>query len=208
MYVRQFMISQVFTVNPEQTVVDVMALMREKRIRRVPVVEKGKLVGLLTDGDLREISPSPATTLSVWELNNLIAKITVRDVAKKKVVTCPPDMRLEDAALLMMDRKISGLPVVDEGKLVGIITLVEITRAFLDVMGSRSPGERVVIETKDKVGVISDLGIATKEHDVNIASLAVFHREENKVQILVHLQGDNAAEVETSLEKKGYRIRK
>lgn len=208
MYVRQFMISQVFTASPEHTIVDTIALMREKKIRRLPVVENGSLFGFVTDGDLREVSPSPATTLSVWELNNLLAKTTIREFARKKVVTCHPDMRLEDAALLMTEHKISGLPVVDEGKLVGIITLVEIVGAFLDIMGSRSPGERVVIETKDQVGVISDLGIATKEFDVNIGSLAVFHREANQVQILVHLQGDKTDEVKASLAKKGYVIRK
>lgn len=208
MYVRQFMISQVFTVNPDETIVDVMALMREKKIRRVPVVENGKLVGFVTDGDLREVSPSPATTLSIWELNHLIAKTTIREVAKKDVVTCTPDTRLEDAAAIMIEKKITGLPVVDDGKLVGIITLVEVVNAFLDVMGSRSPGKRLVIEANDQIGVVSDLGAATKEHDVNIGSLAVFHRGENKVQILVHLQGDNAAEVEAALEKKGYIIKK
>ena len=208
MYVRQFMISQVFTVNPDETIVDVMALMREKKIRRVPVVENGKLVGFVTDGDLREVSPSPATTLSIWELNHLIAKTTIREVAIKKVVTCTPDTRLEDAASLMIEHRITGLPVVDEGKLIGIITLVEVVNAFLDVMGSRSPGKRVVIEAKDQIGVVSDLGVATKENDVNIGSLAVFHRSENQVRILVHLEGDKVAEVETSLEKKGYRITK
>lgn len=208
MYVRQFMVSQVFTVNPDQTIVDVMALMREKRIRRCPVVEKGKLVGFVTDGDLREVAPSPATTLSIWELNHLIAKTTVREIAIKKVITCHPDMRLEDAASLMIEHKITGLPVIEGDKLVGIITLVEIVGAFLDVMGARSPGKRLVIEARDQIGIISDLGAATKENDVNIASLAVFHRNENRVRILVHLDGDEEAEVENSLEKKGYLITK
>ncbi|MDT3698599.1 MAG: CBS domain-containing protein [Thermincola sp.] len=208
MYVRQFMVSQVITVSPDQTIVAVMALMKEKRIRRCPVVEKGKLVGFITDGDLRAVTPSPASTLSIWELNHLIEKTTIREVALKKVVTCRPDTRLEDAASLMTDHKITGLPVVEDDKLVGIITLVEIVGAFLDVMGSRSPGKRVVIEAKDQIGVISDLGLATKENDVNIASLAVFHRSENRVRILVHLDGDRVAEVEAALEKKGYQITK
>ncbi|MDP4159092.1 MAG: CBS domain-containing protein, partial [Bacillota bacterium] len=90
MYVRQFMTSQVFTVNPDESIADTMALMREKKIDRMPVVEKGKLVGFVTDGDLREVSPSPATTLSIFELNYLIAKTPIREVAVKKVVTCHP----------------------------------------------------------------------------------------------------------------------
>ncbi|SHH08063.1 CBS domain-containing protein [Desulfosporosinus lacus] len=208
MYVRQFMTAQVFTVTPEKTIADTMALMREKKISRMPVVEKGKLVGLVTDGDLREVSPSPATTLSIFELNYLIAKTPIREVAIKKVVTCHPDTQIEDAALLMRDHKIGGLPVVDEGKVVGIITGSDIMDAFLDIMGFRSPGQRVMIETKDQVGVMLDLALSTKEFDVNIGSLAVYHLRDNQIQILARLQGDQVAEVEASLEKKGYQIKK
>lgn len=207
MYVRQFMTDQVFTVNPEKSIADTMALMREKKISRIPVVEKGKLVGFVTDGDLREVSPSPATTLSVFELNYLVAKTPIREVAIKKVVSCHPDTQIEDAALLMRDHKIGGLPVVDEGKVVGIITGSDILDAFLDIMGFRSPGQRVMIETKDQIGVMSDLAVTTKEFDVNIGSLAVYHLKDNHIQILARLQGDKVAEVGKSLEAKGYRIK-
>ncbi len=206
MYVRQFMTTQVFTVNPEVSIADTILLMREKRISRMPVVEKGKLVGFVTDGDLREASPSKATTLSVFELNYLIGRTPIREVAVKKVVTCHPDTQIEDAALLMRDNGIGGLPVVDEGKVVGIITGSDILDAFLDILGFRSPGQRVMIETKDQIGVVLDLAISTKEHDVNIGSLAVYHLKDNKIQILARLQGDQVAEVETSLDKKGYKL--
>lgn len=208
MYVRQFMTAQVFTVNPDKSIADTMALMREKKISRMPVVEKGKLVGFVTDGDLREVSPSPATTLSIFELNYLIAKTPIREVAVKKVVTCHPDTQIEDAALLMRDHKIGGLPVVDAGKVVGIITSSDIMDAFLDILGFRSPGQRVMIETKDQIGVMLDLALSTKEFEVNIGSLAVYHLKDNHVQILARLQGDKADEVESSLEKKGYQIKK
>ncbi len=206
MYVRQFMTTQVFTVTPEESIADTMALMREKKISRMPVVEKGKLVGFVTDGDLREVSPSPATTLSIFELNYLIAKTPIREVGFKKVVTCHPDTKIEDAALLMKDHKIGGLPVVDNGKLVGIITGSDILDAFLDIMGFLSPGQRVMIETKNEAGVMLDLALSAKEYDVNIGSLAVYHLKDNKVQILARLQGERVAEVEASIEKKGYRI--
>ena len=206
MYVRQFMTTQVFTVTPEESIADTMALMREKKISRMPVVEKGKLVGFVTDGDLREVSPSPATTLSIFELNYLIAKTPIREVGFKKVVTCHPDTKIEDAALLMKDHKIGGLPVVDNGKLVGIITGSDILDAFLDIMGFLSPGQRVMIETKNEAGVMLDLALSAKEYDVNIGSLAVYHLKDNNVQILARLQGERVAEVEASIEKKGYRI--
>ncbi|SDG78731.1 CBS domain-containing protein [Desulfosporosinus hippei] len=208
MYVRQFMTAQVFTVGPDKSIADTMALMREKKISKLPVVEKGKLVGFVTDGDLREVSPSPATTLSIFELNYLIAKTPIREVAIKKVITCHPDTQIEDAALMMRDHKIGGLPVIEEGKVVGIITGSDILDAFLDIMGFRSPGQRVTIETKDQIGVMSDLALVTKEHEVNIGSLAVYHLKDNKVQILARLQGDQVDEVEKSLDKKGYQIKK
>ena len=204
MYVKQFMTSQVFTVSPEDNIADTMALMREKKINRLPVVEKGKLVGIVTDGDLREVSPSPATTLSIFELNYLVAKTPIRDIAVKKVISCTPETKIEDAALLMREHEIGALPVLEQGKLVGIITENDIFDAFLDVMGFRSPGQRVVIETKDEVGVMLDLSSIMKEYDVNIASLAVYHLRNNKVQILARLSGERVQEVKESLIQKGY----
>ena len=207
MYVRQFMTSQVFTVSPDESIADTMALMREKKIHKLPVMNKGKLVGFVTDGDLREVSPSPATTLSIFELNYLIAKTPIQEVALKKVITCQPETQIEDAALLMREHNIDGLPVLDdEGKLVGIITGTDILDAFLDIMGFRSPGQRVVIETLDKSGLMLDLAITIKEFDVNISSLAVYHLKGNQVQILARLQGDKVAEVKASLAEKGYNI--
>ncbi|AFM02496.1 CBS domain-containing protein [Desulfitobacterium dehalogenans ATCC 51507] len=204
MYVKQFMTSRVFTVSPEDNIADTMALMREKQINRLPVVEKGKLVGIVTDGDLREVSPSPATTLSIFELNYLVGKTPIRDVAVKKVITCTPDTKIEDAALLMREHGIGALPVVENGKLVGIVTESDIFDTFLDIMGFRSPGQRFVIETKDEVGVMVDLASIMKEHDVNITSLAVYHLRDNKVQILARLNGDRVNEVKESLVSKGY----
>ncbi|WP_018211977.1 CBS domain-containing protein [Desulfitobacterium hafniense] len=206
MYVKQFMTSRVFTVSPEDNIADTMALMREKQINRLPVVDKGKLVGIVTDGDLREVSPSPATTLSIFELNYLVGKTPIRDVAVKKVITCTPDTKIEDAALLMREHGIGALPVVENGKLVGIVTESDIFDTFLDIMGFRSPGQRFVIETKDEVGVMVDLSSIMKEHDVDITSLAVYHLKDNRVQILARLNGDRVNEVKESLVAKGYSL--
>lgn len=200
------MTSQVFTVSPEDNVADTMTLMREKKINRLPVVQKGKLVGIVTDGDLREVSPSPATTLSIFELNYLVAKTPIREIAVKKVITCSPDTKLEDAAVLMRDHGIGALPVLDQEKLVGIITESDIFDTFLDIMGFRSPGDRLVIETKDEVGVIVDLSSIIKAYDVNITSLAVHHLNNNKVQILVRLNGDRVQEVKDALLEKKYEL--
>ena len=126
----------------------------------------------------------------------------------KNVVSCHPETRIEDAALLMREHKIGGLPVLEEGKLVGIITGYDILDAFLDIMGSRSPGERIVIEAKDKIGVLCDVGTTMKQFEVDATSFAFYHLKANQIQFLVHLQGDKVAEVKASLEGKGYSIQK
>lgn len=206
MYVKNFMSTPVVSVSPNDTIADTLALMREKQINRMPVVDKGKVVGLVTDGDLREISPSPATTLSIFELNYLVAKTAIREVAVKHVISCTPNTKIEDAALLMREHKIGGLPVVEDGRLVGMITQTDIFDAFLDTLGFRSPGQRVVVETKDEVGVISDMSAIIKDYNVNIASLALFHRSHDMVQILARLNGEQAAEAINALKAKGYQI--
>lgn len=106
----------------------------------------------------------------------------------------------------MREHRIGGLPVLDEGKLVGIITGSDILDAFLDIMGLRSPGKRVVIEAKDKVGVLLDIATTMKQFEVDVTSFAFYHLKDNQVQILVRLQGEQVAEVKASLAEKGYRI--
>lgn len=208
MFVRQFMTSQVFTVSPDESIADTLTLMREKKIDRLPVLEKGKLVGFVTDGDLREVSPSPATTLSIFELNYLIAKTPIREVAIKKVVTCHPDTQIEEAALIMREHKIGGLPVIEDGKLVGIITGYDILDAFLDIMGSRSPGERLVIEAKDKTGLLLDIASTIKHFEVDVTSFAFYHLKDNHIQFLVRLKGEQVSEAIASLVEKGYSIKR
>ena len=107
----------------------------------------------------------------------------------------------------MREHKIGGLPVLEDGKLVGMITGTDILDAFLDIMGFRSPGQRVIIETKDQTGVLLDLAVTIKQFDVNISSFAVYHLKENQVQILARLQGEQVAKVKESLTEKGYRVK-
>ncbi|RMG86295.1 MAG: CBS domain-containing protein [Chloroflexi bacterium] len=126
--VKEWMSTPVITVTPDTPISDAHKLMKEKGIRRLPVVEEERLVGIVTIGDIREASPSDATTLSIWELNYLWAQLTVGKVMTKKVYTVSPDTPIADAAKLMLDSKVSGLPVVDGNKLVGMLTESDIFR--------------------------------------------------------------------------------
>lgn len=132
MKVKDWMTSPVVTINPDLAISKAHQLMKEKGIRRLPVIEDDKLVGIVTIGDIREASPSDATTLSIWELNYLWAQLTVDRVMTRHVWTVGPEASIIDAAQLMLDHKVSGLPVIDEaGKLVGILTESDIFRMLV-----------------------------------------------------------------------------
>jgi acetoin utilization protein AcuB len=121
--VAQFMTSPVITVQPTTPVGDAQRIMKAKNIRRLPVLEDERLVGIMTLGDIREAKPSDATSLSIWEINDLWARLTVEQVMTRKPITLRPDNRVVEAASNMLNHKIGGLPVVDDHqRLVGILT--------------------------------------------------------------------------------------
>jgi acetoin utilization protein AcuB len=120
MLVGQRMSRPVITVGPDLPITEALNLLRREKIRRAPVIEKGKLVGIVTIADIQNASPSQATSLSIWEINYLISKITVKDVMAQKVLTVQEDIPIEDAARLMADNKIGGLPVLRGNEMVGM----------------------------------------------------------------------------------------
>lgn len=131
MNVRDLMTTSPITVGPETPVLDARQLMIDKRFRHVLIADGPKLLGIVTDRDIRLNLPSPATSLSVWEINYLLARLTVASVMTKSLVTVSPRQDTREAALLMLDHKIGALPVVDGGQLVGIITETDLLRAYV-----------------------------------------------------------------------------
>lgn len=134
--VSEWMSNTVLSTRRDTSISNAHQIMRDNKIRRLPVVENSKLLGIITIGDVREASPSDATTLSIWELNYLWAQLTVDKVMSRNVYTVSPDSLMLDAAELMLEHKISGLPVLEDGKLVGIITESDIFRMLVR---SRAP---------------------------------------------------------------------
>ncbi|OEH85024.1 acetoin utilization protein [Desulfuribacillus stibiiarsenatis] len=206
MYVQQFMKPQVITVSPDENILNAVNIMKTKRINRLPVVEKGKLVGIVTDGDLREASPSAATSLSKYEVNELLSKATVKDVSTKKVITCSPETLIEDAALDMREYKIGALPVLESGQIVGIISQNDIMDAFLDIMGVRSPGRRIVVEVRDELGIMNEVSSVIKEFQLDITNLALYHLPNRMVQIFCRVVGEQTDEAVNALLEKGYKV--
>ena len=129
MFVGERMSRPVITVAPETPVHDALAMFKKEHIRRAPVIKDGKLLGIVTENDLLNASPSPATTLSVWEMNYLMSKVTVKHVMSKKVKTIDVDTPIEEAARIMTDSEIGGMPVTREGKIVGMITETDFSRS-------------------------------------------------------------------------------
>ncbi|MEN8172928.1 MAG: CBS and ACT domain-containing protein [Chloroflexota bacterium] len=160
----------VITVDPSTPISNALNIMRQENVRRTPVIENGELVGIVSDKDLLNASPSPATSLSIWEMNYLLSKITVADVMTKEVHTISVDTPIERAARIMVDNKIGGLPVLKDGKVAGIITETDLFKIFLEIMGGRDLGIRVTALVADKVGVLAELTKAISDAGGNFFS--------------------------------------
>jgi len=130
MKVQAIMTQPALTVGVEMPVLEAQKLMASHRIRHLPVTEGGRLMGIVTDRDIRLNLPSPATSLSMWEINYLLARLTVGSVMRHTVITVDPDREATEAAQIMLDHKIGALPVVDGGVIVGIVTETDMLRAF------------------------------------------------------------------------------
>lgn len=131
MRVSEWMTRSVESVGPETPISEAKQLMERRKIRHLPVVEKGRLVGIVTDRDIRLNLPSPATSLSVWEINYLLARLSVGEVMTKKPITVEAGKPVTDAAKIMLDHRIGALPVVEDGQLVGIVTETDLLRAWV-----------------------------------------------------------------------------
>ncbi|HEU5299263.1 MAG TPA: CBS and ACT domain-containing protein [bacterium] len=174
MLVRDRMTAPAVTIDPKTPIYDALALMKEKRIRRFPVVKGRRLVGVVTWTDLMRASPSPATSLTVWEIPYLLMKAPVAEVMTREVITVAPGATIEEAAVLMRRHKIGGMPVVEDGAVAGVITESDIFDAFIDLMGLRRGGARLTIDLENRVGALDQVIHTIRECDINIHSLAAY----------------------------------
>jgi acetoin utilization protein AcuB len=158
MLIRDWMTKDPITIDEDTSMIKAIHLMKERRFRRIPVVTQGRLVGMVTDRDLKEASPSKATTLDVHELYYLLAELQVSEIMSRNPISVPPDATVEHAAQVMLDRTISGLPVVEaDGRVVGIITQSDVFRAFMDIAGVFQGGVQFALRLEDRPGVIKEV---------------------------------------------------
>lgn len=204
MSVRDFMSTDVMTVPPETKVSVAVNMMKENNIHRLPVISDGQLVGLVTQGTIQAASPSKATSLSIYEYNYLLNKMTVKEVMETTVRTIEADDFLEDAIHEMRKYQVGVLPVTDQGDVVGIITNNDILDAFLDVTDYNEDGTVVqVFIPKDRPGVIFDIGKTMAENDLNIQTLMVTHQGTTKV-VEIHVDKEDGVSVASKLREAGF----
>ena len=202
MYVRNSMTANPYTVSPDATVAETLEIMRSKDIRRVPVVKNGKLMGIITERKLLEVSPSPATSLSIFEINYLLSKTKIESIMTKDVISVSSGTLLEEAAIKMREHDVGGLPVVDAGKVVGIITETDIFDSFIEIMGFKDQGSRIAVEIEDdKPGILARVAGIIAGYDVNITHLAIFRNE-----LIIRVNTINVDCILNALGKEGYKV--
>ncbi len=207
MFVSKRMTPNPVTIPPTMTVSEATNLMKSSKFRRVPVVDNGKLVGIVTDRDLRAVAPSPATTLSVFEINHLLAKMLVKEIMKSPVITIDVDATIEEAALLMYTHKIGGLVAVDAaGAVAGIITETDIFKCLVDVMGLAEGRTRLTFEFDDKVGVLADVASVFKELGINILSMATYNTEDGRAEMVIRADVKDVKTLVDRLAAIGYPV--
>jgi len=185
MLVRKKMHKDLVTVTKDERMTVAKKVMKEKNIRHLPVVDGKKLIGLVTNMDIRKAEASPATSLEIRELHYLLDKLTVGEIMTRNVITISPDISIEEATTLLHDNKIGCLPVVEDGNLVGIITENDVMEILIEVMGMKEKGSRVEVMVDDKPGALADITRIIKEHNVNITSVVTDIADEPGKRLVV-----------------------
>ena len=205
MLVREWMTPDPQTVNASTPVMEAMQRLREGGFRRLPVVQNGKLIGIVTDRDLKEATPSKATTLSIYELNYLLSKLVVKDVMRAPVITVRVDDPIEQAALLMEEHRISGLPVLDNGNLVGILTITDLMRALVSFLALREGGKRVTVELPDEPGVLARVANQGAPSNI-VAAVTTGIQAGHKRRLVLRATGEGADEFADRLKSAGIEV--
>jgi len=184
------------TIKPDTPVAEAQAIMRREKIHHLPVVdERRRLVGIVTEKDLLYASPSPATSLNVYEISYLLAKLKVEKIMTRKVITVSEEDPLEDAARIMADRNVGGLPVVREGLVVGIITESDLFRLFIELFAARKKGLRVTMVMPEKKGELARVAAAINNRNGNILAFGSVPGED-PTQVLATIKVEGIAKDE------------
>ena len=209
MKVKHWMTKDPITVSPDTLAVEAQKIMKENKIRRLPVVDKGKLVGMVTFRNLIEAAPSSATSLSIHELNYLIMKIKVKDLMKKNVIAVSPEDTVIDAIVRGVEKGIGGFPVVDDqGQLVGIVTETQIARAMIQLFGTDAKNEIISLENVDlQPGTFGKIVSLVEKLGITIVSMfSLPRRTTDLLRVYIRIKSGQREEALQELKKAGYEI--
>ncbi len=203
MFVRHRMSSPAVTIGPTLPVMEALQVMKEQNVRRLPIVDgKGRLVGIVSEKDVLRASPSEATTLSIYEVSYLLQRLTVAEIMAREVVTVTEDTPLEEAARVMAERHLGGLPVMRGSQVVGIITETDILMGFSEALGAFAAGVRVMVDLPDEPGAVASVVDTIKVLGGNIAALTLLKpHDPGRGYLVARIQGIPADVLEGRLRQ-------
>lgn len=209
MYIGRIMHTSLITISPKTSLVEANKLIEENPIDHLLVVnDQGKLVGIISDRDLKQYWASPATTLSAHELNYLLEKVDAQMVMAKAVITVSPDTTIERAAYTMQINNISALPVQENGKLVGIITSTDVMGVLLNAIGMSDSSSRISIFVKDSIGALANITDILKNEEINIQSVFSWpvKNYQGIAQLIFRIARTDNAKAVSTLTAAGYKV--
>ena len=208
MRIRDLMSTNVVTVSEDTSIHDAKKIMDAHKIRRLPVMRKDKLVGLVTKHTLLEASPSPATSLSIHELHYLLAKMTVKEIMVKNPYTISPDMPAEEALQVGQEKGYGAFPVMEDGRLVGMVTESDIVRLMTRVLGVREKGKRIDIKGSKNFGDMKRIMEILDEHKIILLSMMTLppEHEDDDWLVVLRLKSEDAGPIARELKSSGFNV--
>ncbi|MFH2012350.1 MAG: CBS domain-containing protein [Pseudomonadota bacterium] len=208
MYLKDIMTTNVVTIPSTTSIADAKRIMKAHKFRRLPVVDKGKLVGLVTENRLEGVSPSKATSLSVWEIGYLLEKTKVKEIMERHVTTVVPDMTVEEAISISQQNKVGCLVVLEDNRVVGIVTTNDFFYKIANkVLGIGEKGSRLEVTNGGEGKALEEVISCVNDHGLKIVTIHIYDLpEKTEKDLVVHVDGKKTDEVVDCLREKGYTV--
>ena len=208
MYLKDIMTTNVVTIPSSTSIADAKRIMKAHKFRRLPVVDKGKLVGLVTENRLESVSPSKATSLSVWEIGYLLEKTTVKEIMEKHLTTAVPDMTVEEAISISQQNKVGALIVLEDNRVVGIVTTNDLFYKIVNkVLGIGEKGTRIEVTDGGEGKALEEVISCANKHGLRIVTIHIISLpEKTKHDLVIHVDGTETSKLIDELIGKGYTV--
>jgi acetoin utilization protein AcuB len=209
MNVRDIMTTNVVTIPSTTSIADAKRIMEAHRIRRLPVVDKGKLVGIVTERRLESVSPSKATSLTIWELSYLVDKTTVKEIMEREVLTTSPGTSVEESVAFAQGHKVGALVVVEDGRVVGIVTTNDLFYKIVNpILGLDQPGSRVEVTGAGNAKALEEILSVVNRLGFEISTIHIEQLPDKELRdVCVHVTDDDVTQLVSEIKAKGYKVR-